>query len=1188
MKKKKQGFDFSITGITENNLKNIDISASSGEIILISGISGSGKSTLVNDVIASEARRQERMRRKSDDLYTYAVRPSFEHTTDMPSCISVSQRSLTQTELSTFGTRTGIKGAIQRVFVEKGRITYLGVEIKKPSISEIRKFAKRFYPSACLYAVLASYTNITAAAIRVRLEKHKINSVLLRDEKRGTFKEVTLTKLPKTDLSNYEISVPIEACLNDCVVGELSKSGVVLLGPSIDLNFDEYYFHLPDGMIFRKPSLLLFSRSGASSLSGRCESCLGNGKEISVDFDNVINKSAIIQNGFLNVPLTKAGRYVAFKFLPSGLATLLKKQDIDVRKKFDDLSLEEREVVFDILTKKLMSNQADEYVKTYLSESNCSACDGTGYGYQNRAVLINGKPFYYYLSLPANAFRAGLPQLMLDDAEFSKLDRQLDLIEKLAIGHISLDRSTTTISSGEAQRLKLLDVLMSNDSGKIIVLDEPSSNLQYGDNLAILDAIIKLKCLGNCILLVEHNPLYRSIADRIIEVGPGAGVEGGHIREGLSFGPPMVSHFSPMTPSATSKSLKFSTLRLKPKRNIRITGIKIPFGKITAVIGSSGAGKSTLVLEMIYACLLDSGEAVVKLDSKPPGKSSASIVATYIEVFDSIRKVYARIAAPFLSESDFSFNAKGACAECGGGGYDGDKVCGVCFGSRYRSNVTLTKAENVSIVELLARNIDHIDMSSVFGFLAEAREVFNALSLTHITLGRSTSTLSGGELQRLKLAKFILNNRKAFGKGLSTVILDEPSRGLDESAVARLHAALGEYIKGCTIIVIEHNPTFIYRCDYVIDMGNAIGEKTKDNIVVGALGETEFPSLNHNAVLAEVEKKSKVWKENFNDSIDVKVKLKAIEVEGKRYHLLHPIYLSQKNFEMESSFSSNFQVEIKDKNYKFFYSREQMEVELSSAKIFLYNPFIPYLEKYSKIPASIYKTTLLECRNAEVYQDEDPWKILVKASTFEEAFLKGGGVVATHQGTYQGTEKCFYYGIRLFSVRERVVDRIFPSSFAFNLYRNACSYCHGYGHVKSYPFQDWIDKKFSPLDPKMTFLGLNKVMPKATIAYFAKEKLFDFTLPPLELTKEEYNILLYGFKSYKFLKAGRTGVVEDDYWEWRGLNSYIYNNSSKLSEKKDLDEYLCWKKCPFCTFGFRSSVKRYYRDEKTIESYLKI
>ena len=1186
MMKKARAFDFSIEGITQNNLKNVDVSGRAGEIVVITGVSGSGKSTLVNDVIVAEAQRQQAMRRKTDDLYVYAVRPKFLRATALPECSAVSQRALTQTELSTFGTRTGLKAEIQKLFVEKGRIVYRGVTIESPSLDEIRQFALTFHAKAQLFAVIWRYERISSSDVQLRLGKYGVRSVFLRDEKKGTFKEVSVSKLPQSELSGYEISVAVSACSDDSVVLALARAGIMLLGDNVELNFKEYFFHLPDGTLFRKPTPLLFSRSKASSLSGRCTVCDGLGKRTAVSFEHVLNKSVPLQDGFLNVPCTKAGRYVAFKFSSAGLTTLLKKHGVNVKVTFKDLLVEQRETVIQILTKKLLANQSDEHAKAYLVEADCVACEGTGYGYQTRAVLVGGNSIDHYLCLTATELRAELPSMALSGDEFARLEPKLSIIEKLAIGHIGLNRPTTTISSGEAQRLKLLDLLTSHHEDEIIVLDEPSANLQYQDNLAILNAILELKRQRNCVIVVEHNTLYRQIADRVLLVGPRAGAQGGYIEEHCTRTAAMMPEYFHRSEYLGLRRIRsFETLALKPLRNIHLTSIKIPTGKITAVVGASGSGKSTLVLEMIYSSLEESGAPVVKLDSKPPGKSSTSIVATYLGVFDEVRNVYAQAAAPYLTESDFSFNARGACPSCVGTGLDGGKVCSACFGSRFRSDVALVKVEGLSIVELLGRNVNHIALDGAFTFLTKALQIFDALSLTHITLGRSISSLSGGELQRLKLAKFILNNQRAIHSEKATVILDEPSRGLDDAAVVRLREAMSQYLGECSVIIIEHNPSFIYRCEYIIDLGRALQTKTRNSIVVGQLGEKSFPSLNHVEVfssLAHIEKDD-TWALPQN----AQRRQPEADSEGKRYRLLSSLYVEQKNFDLERQFCLGFKTTVKDRNIHFLLSRSEVQDTMRGASNFLFNPFVAYLEKYSKVPASICKSVLADCKGSITYLDDDPWKTLVQAETFEEAFLKGGGIVATHQGVFVGSEQCQYYGIRLFSIVEKLIDRIHPDRFAFNLYHNACPYCGGYGFLKSYPLEKWVDKRFAPLDPRMTSLGLHRVMPKATIAHFAKEGLFDFSVAPNELTSDEFHILLYGFKAYRFKKPGKAGVVEDDFWEWRGLNSYLYNNAQKLGVGDSVNSELKWRKCPFCAAGFRSTVTRYLREGKSIASYLK-
>lgn len=1192
MSKKNVSTEFSITGISQNNLKNADFSAKTGEIILISGISGSGKSTLVNEVIVAEATRQEAMRRKTDELYVYAVRPKMVASTELPAAISVSQRALVQTQLSSFGTRTGLKGIIQKIFVEHGKIMYRGIQIQKPSLDGIREFARKYHSKAQLYAVLSSYEPVSRSSLLGQLKLYGVDNVYCRDERKGMFRQVLISKLPSGDLSNYELLVGLDSCSSDNVVAKLAKFGVVLLGEDVELNFNEYYFYLPDGTVFRRPSQLLFSKSTASSLSGYCKACDGNGSRLSVDLGNVIDPTAPIQCGFLKVPVGKSGRYLGFKFLPTGLAQLLKKLGVDTKKSFAELTPNAREIVTKTLTDKLHSNQKDEHARQYLSESPCPACKGTGYGYQTLAVLVGGKPLPYYLSLTTADLSEQIGNLSIDKHLIDEMEPRLALIRKLAIDHIGLDRSTTSISSGEAQRIKLLDVLVSQDSGKIVVLDEPSSNLQYRDNLSIIKLILEIKSRNNCVIVVDHNPLYRCIADRIIEVGPGAGAQGGQVWEhSISAGKRDFTHPSFDFNVQPLGKPKFKTVKVRPKHNLNLTSIKFPKDTLTAVIGSSGSGKSTLTLDLVYNALLAEGESVAKLDSKTPGKSSSSIVATYLEVFDDIRRVYAKAAYPYLSESDFSFNAAGACLQCGGSGQDGERLCGVCFGSRYKPDVSLLRLEGRSIVQLLNSDLQQINTEGVLNFLFEPVRVFQALSLAHITLGRATSTLSGGELQRLKLAKFILNQSRKLSENAAFVILDEPCRGLDREAVLKLHAAILHYLKHCTVLVIEHNADFIYRCPYIVDLGESKGKKTAADIATGFARERAFPSLNHKAVFDELLNA----KRHSHDSVSrtgpvvtADIPKAGAEYHTKYYHLIHPVFIRQENFALEEKFASSFDVVVKDRNVVFHQSREVMGTAITSADKFLYNPFVSFFEKYPNVPQTIYADVLSRVSKAIAVLDADPWKVLVKAQTFDEAFLKGAGVVAIcPEGRGTVSAKITYHTTRLFSLADRIVDGIAPASFAFNLYRNSCPYCRGYGHLKSYPFKKWINAKYSVLDPELTPYKINRVMPRSALAKFAKEGLFDLSSAVEKLTEAEFNILLYGFKAYKFKKSGKAGTVEDDFLEWRGLNSYIYQNAAKLSPTGNLNQYLDWITCPFCCYGFRPTVKRYRHQGKTIVDYLK-
>ena len=1169
-----------ISGITENNLKNIDFSAETGEVVVITGISGSGKSTLVNLVVATEAKRQSMMRRKSDDLYDYTIRPAFKKTTSLPEPVIISQRAIFQSVTSTFGTRTSLNDLLVRLFVNCGEIHYQGKQIVRPDLSQILKFRQKYYPKSQLLGRISHYENISRSQITSLLKRVGIERVLIRNESSQSINNIDLNKLPTTGLSRYEVFIDLGK--SDDIEGVLKKTRAVpiLIDKSFELDCHEHGFSLDDGKIFRLPTKLLFSRSAMSSRSGCCLECNGAGSVTAYDSMGAIDKKAIIKNGFLKVPLTAAGRYKGFKFLPSGLIKLLLKEGVDISKNFTAISSAHKTVILNILNDKLSRNQKDPVAQQFLMNRACQACEGSGLSWQARAVTVNGKCIDFFLKQTSYELAKELLALAVDTDVTDKALTILGYISNLSIEHIALDRSVTTMSSGELQRMKLLSALVNQYSNKIIVLDEPSSNLQYKDNLKILRLINELKANNNCIVIVDHNPVFQAIADRRLKVGPGAGVDGGEYcdTDDLSQSVKLFDAFNKSDNSI--KKYSFKTVPLRYKRNVHLDKIRIPKNVFTAVIGSSGSGKSTLCRELIYPALSES-DNVIFFDSKPARGSSSSIVATYLNVFDKVRQYFSKHNKAGLSDSDFSFNSSGACNYCHGRGYVDKHVCGVCFGSRFKPEIALFKAEGKSITELLASDLNDIPLDGGLYFLNETVQVLQQLSLSHINLGRETTSLSGGELQRLKLAKFIIANKKTQDKKGYYIILDEPCSGLDPESVKHLYQALKVYLRGSTVLVIEHNPHFIYKCQYLIDMGEASGVKDKNSIVQGALGEKIFPSLNHLEVLTEA---FRLKKGDETQSHRTEVRIEDDEpraLNGKRFDLIPSSIIKQKNFSLELKFSKGFEVDIQDDNTFFYRDKDVLEQSLIKENDFLFNPFLTLLERYSIVPLSLCKEIIRNINKETIVCDLDSWQFKVRADSFEEAYVKGGGVVIVPKAK----NKYEYHGVRLLSIKERVIDKVFPHSFAFNLYKNSCEYCNGYGHIQSYPLTEWINRKYSVLNDGFMQYPLYKVIPKATIKKFSKEGLFDFSQPVNKLSVLEFNILLYGFKAYKFMKPGKTDNTEASFFEWRGINSYFYRNATKLSPDEDLTPQLKWKTCPFCMSGFSRKSTFYTLNGQTLPSF---
>lgn len=1175
----RKNLKYKITGIKENNLKNLDFHSETGEIVAVSGISGSGKSTLVNQVIANEANRQSYIRRKTDDIYYYSVRPSFKKATKIPEPITVSQRAVFQSSKSTFGTKTGINKLIVDIFVKRGEITHNGKLIVKPSVSEIVEFRDKYCPDSKFLGRVSNYENINPSKTTNLLKKLGVAYLFVRNEGKREIRKVSVNKLPTSRWDSYEVFIDLNIFEDLEVVLKKINLTPFIIDESIELNCSENGFSLDDGSVFRLPSRLLFSRSTMSSLSGCCSRCGGTGSYVTYDCLSAIDKKLVIEKGFLNVPLTASGRYRAFKYLPSGLANVLKKQGVDTRKSFSQLSLDQQDLVVKTLNEKLSNNRNDPYSANYYNEVECEECHGSGLSSDARHVKVNGKSIDSFFSLTASGLFSEISKIDSDEI-VKKLVVILSYLSKLSIDHISFNRSTSTMSSGELQRLKLLMVVLKNYSHRVVVIDEPSSNLQYKDNLKIIDIVNGLKARNNSVIIVDHSPIYASIADKNIKVGPGSGDSGGEYCE-IDRIEKIVSSFKvPNKSNFPAKPPSFKTVSLPKIRNVALKKVKIAEGVITAVIGASGSGKSTLCRDLIYPALLNNEKAIL-FDSKPARGASNSIVATYLNVFDKIRKFYSSSVGSDLNAGDFSFNSTGACEHCSGRGHVGEHICGVCLGSRFKPESALFQIEGMSVTDLLRSDLKKIPLDGSYSFLSDVIQVLTKLSLSHISLGRETSSLSGGELQRLKLARFMLSNINNDSSEKYYVILDEPCRGLDPDSIGCLYEALNHYLRDATLIVIEHNPHFIYKCQYVIDMGDAQGIKNQKTVKQGRIDENKFPSLNHYNLMSDLIGDS-TPPTDFGEVVATDIDLgESRDICGKKLDLVPSLLLNQKNFSLEEKYSKKFVVDYDGGSSYFYRNKSALERSLSGFDEFFYNPFFVFLEKFSRVPESIFKDVFKGVDKGAIACSDDVWKFKVKANSFEEAYVKGGGcVIVFDNNEYQ------YHAIRFIDIDRFVVDKVFPNNYAFNLYKNSCDYCGGYGYIKSYPFSKWIKRSLSIFDDSFVPLPIKKIIPKVAVKRFAKEKLFDFSLPYNKLSTEETNILLYGFKAYRFRKSGKMDDNESSYIEWKGLNSYIYRNAAKLSPKKDINSLLQLEVCPFCSNGLSKKSDNYRIDNVPFSDFL--
>lgn len=1217
---------FFFTDITQNNLKHLDFNMMPNEIVVICGVSGSGKSTLVHQVIAAEASRQQKMRNKSDKILHYAVRPEFRRCSSLPEPTIISQRSAHVAENIRFGTRTRVNDLLVKYFVEAGQVIYNQHLIIKPTLPEIFFHQQRFYSNSRLFLRVINFESLSAN-LRQQLLQNQVSSLLLRAEGKLTLKSVPLSKLPK-QIEKYEGFIAIESAEEAEKLKKLNSVPVLMLdsrcveGTSIDeydhdeIEFDQHGFNPEHCRIFRLPNQKLFSRSTQSSTAGYCRKCNGSGEQVSYNLDSVIIPDVPLTKEFLDVEKTKAGRYQGFKFLPSGLTAVLRKAGVDVTLSFHALPKEQRALVLQTLRDKLASNSKDKFAQTFLKKGPCLACHGNGFGWQAREAKVNGCSLPEYLVMNGKQLQHAIDDIKVTHPILTQLKNLLKYLHALAIDHIDFERPLTTLSSGELQRLKLLPALLDDVSERLYILDEPSSNLQFKDNLAIIELLKTIKMKGNRILLVEHNPLYQAYADRVLCIGPKAGAEGGGYCPTLTIDQQLqgLSISNNIAPLGEKEQL---SLTLQPTRHMQLNRFSITKNTINTIIGASGSGKSTLCREMLYPAFIQENFSVELLDSRPFNGASSSIVASYLGILDELRELFSAQSSGKYAPSDFSFNAGGACEHCFGKGFveagngrgaNKDKIkqtCPVCFGSRFRAEVALFYAEIdqklVSLPQVLSSDFHWIAAQKDLFKLHTTITTLEALSLGHLHLGRETQTLSGGELQRLKLAKFLLTHWLS-GKPKSrrptnsqqVVVLDEPCRGLDNQAVARLVAILREHLAHATIIVIEHNPYFIYQSDYVIDIGCSGEVKTDGNIYQADLHSIQkldfeerllkFPSLNHQQIMeqakaATLEKTSRI--EHVEKSLAfesgqpiTKVRAQRTDRNKQRYQLIPKIYRQQLNFEREKKFKDCFEIVVPDDNCFFYSDWETLQstVLAMKPKEYFYNPFMRQLERYPSVPLTERKKILSALSTKAVLFEDDDWRCLAPSESLDSAYLKGSGVVVIREQS----NELSYHSIRLLSLKEKVVDRVFPEQFAFNLYRNSCQHCHGYGKILSYPLGEWIDATKSILDKGSFPFPLENSLPKRTINYFAtKEGLFDFRKNIHQLSKVERDILFYGFKAYRFRKASAKSSADHQYYEWEGLNSYIYDKRKQLETSALFVDKVDWIVCPFCTHGFSSNISFY-------------
>jgi excinuclease ABC subunit A len=914
-----------IRGARQHNLKNITVELPRDKFIVITGLSGSGKSTLAFDTIYAEGQR-----RYVESLSAYArqflglmSKPDVDAIEGLSPAISIEQKSTSKNPRSTVGTVTEIYDYL--------RLLYARIGIPSCPEHNIRIEAQSPERIADLIAAdMEGMITILAPVVRQKkgtyqqlvkdLNQEGYMRVRINGEIRRTDEEFSLERYRKHDievvidrLDVADRSRLVEACEN-----ALAKSGGLLI--AVDEGGKESLFSSTMacpvcGMTFEELQPRMFS---FNSPFGACEDCNGLGIRMDFDPDLIIpDKSLSIADGavalYRNYLDSYRSQYLAAVAKHYGFSIFTAIEDLkpeqyhalmygsDARIRFS-MSMKNGEAHWAHTgeweglvpqSERLYHQTQSEYRKRELEKfmriSPCPTCQGKRLKEKVLAVRIHDRSIIDITDLSVAACIRFFRDLELTEKEaeiarqiLKEITSRLDFLEKVGLGYLTLSRNAGSLSGGEAQRIRLATQIGSNLMGVLYILDEPSIGLHQKDNQKLIDTLRRLRDLGNTLVVVEHDEDTIRSADYVVDMGPGAGLHGGHV---VAQGTPtqITRNKTSLTGQYLAGTLSIETPdhRRPHDRCLRISGCRennlkditaeIPLGVFTVVTGVSGSGKSTLIYDTLYQALqkklyhsrvtpgvyrelgFDAEiDRVIVIDQSPIGKTPRSNPATYTKVFDEIRRVFAETKEAKLrgyKPGRFSFNLKGGrCEACEGDGLikiemnflpDVYIECEECRGRRYNRETLEVKYKGKSIADVLDMTVE--EALQIFANIPSIRhklETLSAVGLDYIKLGQSSTTLSGGEAQRIKLTREL--SKKATGKTL--YLLDEPTTGLHFHDVKKLIAVLNQLVdKGNTVVVIEHNLDVIKSADHIIDLGPDGGD---DGGFVVATGTPEEVASN--------------------------------------------------------------------------------------------------------------------------------------------------------------------------------------------------------------------------------------------------------------------------------------------------------------------------------------------------------
>lgn len=900
-----------IHGARAHNLKNINVTIPRDKFVVVTGLSGSGKSSLAFDTLYAEGQR-----RYVESLSAYARqflgqmdKPDVDSIDGLSPAISIDQKTTSKNPRSTVGTVTEINDYLRLLFARVGHPICPNdhIEITSQSIDQM----------ADKVLELPEQTKIQVLAPIIVKKKGQHKKVFERIQKEGYVRvrvdgEIyDLSEVPELEKNKkHDIAIVIDRViikegirsrLFDSIEAALRLAeGYVLIDVigEEEMLFSEHYACPYCGFTVGELEPRLFSFNAPF---GACPDCDGLGVKLEVDQDLVIpDRTKTLSQGAI-VPWNP----ISSQYYPQMLAQACESYGIDMETPFEELPLEHQEIVlngtdelfhfhyendfggvrdvettFEGVLKNIKRRYHDtnsdftrEQMRQYMTELTCQTCHGYRLNPQALSVQINGTNIGQTNELSIQKAVNFFSNLTLSDQEkviakpiLKEVNDRLSFLENVGLDYLTLSRASGTLSGGEAQRIRLATQIGSNLSGVLYILDEPSIGLHQRDNDRLIGSLKKMRDLGNTLVVVEHDEDTMRAADYLIDVGPGAGHQGGEI---VSAGTPaeVAADEDSLTGQYLSgkKSIPVPTERRKGNgKAIKITGatennlknisVEFPLGEFVAVTGVSGSGKSTLVNSILKRALAqkinrnsakpgkfksisgyESIEKIIDIDQSPIGRTPRSNPATYTSVFDDIRDLFAQTNEAKMrgyKKGRFSFNVKGGrCEACRGDGIikiemhflpDVYVPCEVCHGKRYNSETLEVHYKGKSIADILEMTVeDAVEFFQPIPKIHRKLQTIVDVGLGYVTMGQPATTLSGGEAQRMKLASEL--HKIANGKNF--YILDEPTTGLHTDDIARLLDVLQRLVDaGNTVLVIEHNLDVIKTADHIIDLGPEGGE----------------------------------------------------------------------------------------------------------------------------------------------------------------------------------------------------------------------------------------------------------------------------------------------------------------------------------------------------------------------------